>query len=234
MRQGGRHARPASAVVPRSADRNWIGTRRAALSPTRHRHRVARYGGPAAQRPGVAAAAPSCASEVRRPARRAPDGHYRIAVVQILRELIGDHREQQPMLARWGQLQYPVAAGLQHAQHVGQRRSAHRVRRIDQYVGHQRHPPAAQIAAHGAAESSPCADPTGSAHGYPGTVPGHAASQPHRSAPCPVPSPWPARAAGRGAPAQPPTPRSTRPGAARSPSHLRAGWAARPTRACWK
>ena len=60
-----------------------------------------------------------------------------ITKVQILRQLIGDHRQQQPMLARWGQLQYPVAASLQHCEHVGQR-SAHLMRRIDELVGHQR------------------------------------------------------------------------------------------------
>src|SRR5277367_7123993 len=43
-----------------------------------------------------------------------PDGHHRIAVVGILRDLIGDHREQPPMLARRGQLQHAVAAGLEH------------------------------------------------------------------------------------------------------------------------
>jgi len=43
--------------------------------------------------------------------------------VRILRDLIGDHGEQQTMLARWGKLQHTVAAGRKDAQHVGQRRA---------------------------------------------------------------------------------------------------------------
>ena len=47
------------------------------------------------------------------------NGNHRIAMVRILRELIGDHGKQQAMLAGWGQLQYAIPTCLQYAQHVG-------------------------------------------------------------------------------------------------------------------
>jgi hypothetical protein len=71
-----------------------------------------------------------------------PDGHYRIAVVRILRHLIGNYGEQQAMFAQWGQLQHTVAASLQDAQHVGHRRAGPMLR-INEFFGHERDPPAA-------------------------------------------------------------------------------------------
>ena len=46
------------------------------------------------------------------------DRDHRVAMMRVLRDLIGDHGEQPPVLTRRRELQHPIAVLLEHAEHV--------------------------------------------------------------------------------------------------------------------